>query len=165
MKSIPIKRLIFTIFFLAIILVACSTQATPSTANLNPTVTSTKEKTATPSKTPAPSTTATEAEAILSPREQEFLDQGFDTLSSLETGVIYGILDESSVKYMPDGGVKVEVDEQIGYALSTAEVTYYNPETKKFEKGRFVMDWSVPTGFDDGTFVTYPVDEIGRAHV
>lgn len=147
----------FIILLLNILFVACSTAPQTAQPSLE---TATVPIVLELSKTPTPRLikTPTATEATLSPREQEFLDQGFDKLSSLETGVIYGILDESSVKYMPDGGVKVEADDQTGYALSTAEVSYYNPESKKFEKGRFVIDWAVPTDTDDGSFITYPVD-------
>ncbi|MBN8656950.1 MAG: hypothetical protein J0M11_14530 [Anaerolineae bacterium] len=151
-------KLIVTVLLIVFIVVSCTPAVTviPETATVI--LTTTASQTPTPPETNTPEATATEKVAVLTPRQQEFLDQGYDELSSLEDGVIYGILDESSVEYMPDGGVEFG---EGGHALSTVEVTYYNPETKQFEKGTFVLDWSIPTGFDDGTFITYPVETGG----
>lgn len=122
-------------------------------------------KPVTESATPSPESTATdettataaasETAAALTPRQQEFLDQGFDKLCSLEDGVTYGILYENSVEYMPEGGVEFG---KKGYATSTVEVDFYNPETKQFERKKFVIDWFIPLGTDDGSYINYPIE-------
>lgn len=122
-------------------------------------------KPATESATPSPESTATdettataaasETAAALTPRQQEFLDQGFDKLCSLEDGVTYGILYENTVEYMPEGGVEFG---KKGYATSTVEVDFYNPETKQFERRKIVIDWFIPLGTDDGSYINYPIE-------
>ncbi len=127
---------------------------TPS-ATKEPAKTATSTARATASATEA-AATATETAAALTPRQQEFLTLGYDKLSSLEKGVLYGIMNEKTVSYMPDGGIKVEGDKTDGYAETTVEVSYYDPATKQFKTARFVVDWSVQAGPND--FLNYPVD-------
>jgi len=149
------SNLIIVVSLVVFILASCAPEnmVIPETKTVSPTTTASQTQTPIPTETNTPEATATKA---LTPEQQAFLEEGYDEKSSLTEGVLYGILDESSAVYMPDGGIKVEKGEHVGYALSTMELTYYNPDTKAFEKAKFVSDWSIEDGY--GYYFTYPTD-------
>lgn len=143
-----------TALFVLFILASCApvVTMTPETEVATFAPTPTASKTPQPTKTYTPEPTATEA---LTAEQKDFFERRFNEKTSLEEGVTYGILYESEVNYLAEGGVSFGKD---GVICSTLLVDVYNPTTQKLEEHRVLGDVFVDDGTDANGYLFYAIE-------